>query len=634
MQAETGLSLFEFGDETEKFVVIQMMEKGSLLYKDIFVNHGMFPYVLIQAYSRIVSSTDFTNVRIISTLLAILAAISVFSSPIFSKLAERVWATSLFVALLSSFWLVQSLNFLYYHSMGGLLFITPLMHMALPALIHNRVSPLGAMVSGAFVVILCFTSYSFGLAAVFLFVSSLVALIKSEYPRKKTLLYFVIGVISLTVLLCLWLLKYGDLIGYYAYHFYFNMNMWSEWTSFSLLKVFRNFMISTDPSKTVQSFSIILWTGSLILFVLSFIRRKSKSTIYKAASLVLLLFSVLLLNLRGGYTFHNASFVIGSIALFSAMLVFFYRNFFSTKMYYVLTVASFLLVFVFAEWVSTISKSAIHGVYKADYENYQIAFKPSSEEPFVFIRDITGEDEKVLSMVFQLAVYLKADRLPASGQIFYLPIQADYMKKPVKGYVIDICEDMRKNEPKVIWFDNWKVGDQVYMKDYEPCVTQIMDQNYTQVSDRLFILSEVAAQIGLKDSPLFTENPIQLTAEPSSYQLLFADQYKAAEDDIMRIGILIDQESEESAGGLELRLVDESGLEFTSHIILDSQIEGKKYQFVELEPNHYISAELIKKFEEDLTVWESDSPLKKYTCLIYVFENGEKIFTPGCSLNY
>ena len=88
----TGLTLFEFGDETEKFVAAKMINNGSIIYKDIFAHHGLLPYLFVHLYTNLISDTNFTYVRLINLFLAIISAISIFLSPIFTKIEEKTWA--------------------------------------------------------------------------------------------------------------------------------------------------------------------------------------------------------------------------------------------------------------------------------------------------------------------------------------------------------------------------------------------------------------------------------------------------------------------------------------------------------------------------------------------------------------
>ena len=54
-----------------------------------------------------------------------------------------------------------------------------------------------------------------------------------------------------------------------------------------------------------------------------------------------------------------------------------------------------------------------------------------NNKTFDLIRQIVPKNETVQSLPFRPSFYIYADRLPASGDIFYLPIQAKYEQNPI-----------------------------------------------------------------------------------------------------------------------------------------------------------------------------------------------------------
>lgn len=99
-------------------------------------------------------------------------------------------------------------------------------------------------------------------------------------------------------------------------------------------------------------------------------------------------------------------------------------------------------------------------------------------------RTITTEDEKILALTFNSYEYLLADRLPASAHFIYLPIQAEYNKKPYKNIYSNLVSDIIKNKPKIILVDGWSTWEKenydwyIYAED----VMQVIYKDYYKLN--------------------------------------------------------------------------------------------------------------------------------------------------------
>ena len=104
--------------------------------------------------------------------------------------------------------------------------------------------------------------------------------------------------------------------------------------------------------------------------------------------------------------------------------------------------------------------------------------KPSDDRVFRLVRDLLRPDERFLAVVYAPAIYIKADRLPISGQFYYLPVQAKYAARPVAGYSIDLCRDVKERRPKVVFYLD-RLGDGRHgFADYAPCVHGVLEADY------------------------------------------------------------------------------------------------------------------------------------------------------------
>ncbi|MGI6741461.1 MAG: hypothetical protein ACOX7C_08340 [Brevefilum sp.] len=500
IRALSGLTLFTFVDEVEKFVAAKMINDGMHLYKDIFAHHGLLPYLLVHLYTKVVSPTNFSFARVINLIFALFSALAIFTSPILDTFSKKVWGVAFFIAGLSPVWLIQGLHFVLHHSLGGLLFVIPVMHLVLPAMFLGEVSKRGVFISGAFIVLMCFTSYPLGVPAILLTLSALLSIRVSAQMRKQIFLYFLLGVLITTGLLLLWLWVFGDLVGYYVYHFYFNQTVYKDIIRFDLTHVFKNFRLWTSPKKLVHLTSFV---QMVIWFLLSsplLLIKRNNHKVAKLGSLFLLLFGVLMLNSRGNQGIDNAGFVIANIAILSAVIVALFGGM-KDKRYQWLIVLLFIITVTTIEFIGGVSKSAPHEVMRKDFDQYHFAHEPSMEEPYELIRRFVEKDEKIQVLVFDPVVYIKANRLPASGNIYYLPWQATYNRQPLLNYRIDLCADILDSQPKIIWFDHWVVYGRYSIDDYEPCFTEILKRDYLKLKDdeNIYVQTRFAEEAGFTD---------------------------------------------------------------------------------------------------------------------------------------
>jgi hypothetical protein len=481
LRATSGLAFLELSDETEKFVAAQMLSHGMRLYDDVFAHHGPLSYMLAHLHTAFVSLTDFTRARLIVVALAIACVLAVAASPILRSPLARLWATALFVAMLSSVWLVQDLHMLLYQPIGGFLFAVALGHLALPALLDGKAGRAGAFISGAALASAFFAAFTFSLAAILLLLGTAFALIKSDGAPEglpHVAGSFILGAVTASALVTLWLLTYGDMSGYFAYHFYFNQVIYSKFIEYSPFDVLHNFFISLDPARLVQTVAICTLLAWIVL-TLSFVRQAhGRITPRIAGSVAILAASILMLNPRGQSTFHNGGFVVASLAVFSLVLArqmdaLVARNRIIPA--YVLAAGALLTTVVF-EGASRIAAAGLYGGLRGNYN--QVQLKPSSDDLFNIVRAITKPDERVQSLVFWPAFYIYADRLPASGHYYYLPWQAAYKRSPLDGHNIDICHDLETQKPIVVFFDDYRVWNKYSMQEYEPCIQEILGKAY------------------------------------------------------------------------------------------------------------------------------------------------------------
>jgi hypothetical protein len=500
LKVKTGLMLFEYGDESEKFVAAQMIAHGQRLYSDIFAHHGPFPYIIAHMYTWLVSSNDFTLIRLSMAFLALGSCGAIVLSPILNSMVSRTWAAGTYLSLLSIIWILQGIHMILYEQIGGFLLIVPLFQVFAPLFLGVKPTRRGLLLSGMAITFACFTTYAFGPPSILMLGAALICIPRRSLIREvRTLgLPLVLGMLTSLMAILAWMLLYGDLKGFLVYHFYFNQEVYLDFVSYSPMKVLDLFAFSLTPKSSIHTFSLILM--GLWSYFFSIVASDQNPVLpwaLRIISLALIVLSVLLMNPRGDAGFHDSGFVIVNVALFAVACGLALQHRIASGVPHGRT-GTLLVIFSSIFFLTQVSNEAIssHGFLKKDLRVHVVPMKRTDGGPYDLVRSLTGKDGKILVLIFNPGQYIKVDRLPASGNYYYLPWQASYDKHPITGFKIDICHDIAKNAPAAIWFDDWKVWGRYSIEEYEPCVPATISANYVRLNGdaRWFVRKDLASQ--------------------------------------------------------------------------------------------------------------------------------------------
>lgn len=628
-RAWTGIHLFEFGDESEKFVIAKMLDQGLHLYRDIFSHHGPVPYMVAHLYSSLVSASDFTWARVAIVLLAGAAGASVVLSPAIRTVQGRILATIVFLWVLSAFWVLQSLHMLMYQSIGGFLLLIAFAQWVAPALLGEKPRPVGVFVSAFVLVMACFSAYAFGPAAVLMTASAMIGLVASRTTLRAHAAPFLLGVLVALTLAIGWMLLFADLPGYLVYHFYFNQYVYIQHSGASFQAVLNSFKIALSGDRLVHTAAVLffaVWAFAMTLWVV----RKSVSQqrgLLRIVGLLLLLAAVPFMNPRGGTGFQGATFVIFNIGALALSVGVAYH-----ALSRMAALGVVVLVLVLSEAAAHYSVSSPHGVARKDFGTNLALPKPLDQQAHGFIRAATNEQDPFVALIFDPIRYVRADRLPASGHFNYLPWQAAYERASVAGYQIDICADLEQYRPKVIWFDNWKVWDRYWMSEYEPCVIDLIGKHYRHVQEGLYLRSDMLVR-PLSDQPAVGIHlrPSRVLSATTPIRLSMVDEIEDSAAKLKRIGIRFGTHRRIHQGKAELRLKDEDGETFVSTFALHD-LQDNEYRYFDLEPGRYVSGEIAATSGGGVSTWEiaGRGVGQVKTCIVYVDTDGRVQFTKGC----
>ena len=245
----------------------------------------------------------------------------------------------------------------------------------------------------------------------------------------------------------------------------------------------------------------------------------------------------------------------------------------------------------------------------------------------------TKKSDRVFSYTFENSEYVISNRLPASAHFYYLPIQAEYEKKPILGVSNSICSDLARVKPKLGYLEVYDFAPTSPWNTYASCVNEIIDQDYYQLPfNTLFIRKDIVRRY---DDDLFLKSYGKTSVsaklkENVEQRMLLDKSYFAGNSKVNGIGILFATYGKEVDSKTKIRLRT-----YTSNSIFDINLDSTKvidnrYTFVDLNPDNYRNFSIVTNRDLDLSIWNSESDSLTRPCLILRFEDETFQLTPGC----
>ncbi len=472
-RASAGLTTLEFGDETEKFVAAQMLRHGRTLYGDIYANHGPLAYAIAWAETFLFGAKDFSQARLAVVALAVLALAAIVFR---ARGSLRLVSLVLFAAPLSALWFVHPLHMLIYHALDGYLITLMLGLLVVPAILGRAVSPWAAMASGAAGMLAFWAAYPAALPAALCLGAGWVAIAGLSGWRAawRMVMFAVLGGGLASVPIALWLTLHGSWRGYLAYHFYLNQVVYRRMAGLSPLTFLGGLVLDFDPAFRPHAYAVLLGGIGLLGFAGQAVIRRQPSALL---AIVPLAGALLLLNFRGSPGFPDAAQMIACLAVFAAGTASLLGHVAARRTAAWLAVC--VCVVASAEFVAHTSLMSPDALPRA--QAYRGILGPRPQDPlFAEVRRLTPPDGTILAMGFWPAAYIHAGRLPASGQYYYIPVQAEYDRAPVLGAAIDFCGDIARNQPRAILLLRATPGSPDDLLTYKPCFAEILRRDYVE----------------------------------------------------------------------------------------------------------------------------------------------------------
>lgn len=451
------LTYLEWGDETANIVTSKLIYAGKTLFSQIHELHGPLSYLpglIVEQFG------DFgvRGHRIPIAILQWLALISLYFSPLlkrqnfYLKLSYCVAAATVmviyFADLFGSTYLFQV--------MAGLFFVIILAQYTLPAI----ADPLSLNKFQVFIGNVLILSLPF-LAITYIPISIALFIVSWRKQFKQLILVSALfGLIGNLLFLTL----IASIPGYFAMHFWINAFISRKYVEGVDLGL--RYLLSSSLSSITSDlarFSIFL----LLTSGLATLAHREKNIPWRSFVLGLGIASLLIRSM--GFQGLPLLYLFLSIPL-----VFFHAlpklNRSSSLFLSPILIVCFI-------------KLAL--LNPANISDRQIA---TESEFSKLVKLVTNKNDRIIAWPFENREYILADRLPASGNFFYLPWQRDYYANPKFGINIDSCEEFKTTSPKIMLINPYPFGG-VDWQDYIPaCVLELIKTNYTQIPNTAYYL--------------------------------------------------------------------------------------------------------------------------------------------------
>ena len=596
------LNYKEWGDESETIVAAKMIASGMRLYSEIFNHHGPLTFLTGLLVEKI-GGDGIRQHRLPIAALQICSIIAIYKSPIVRdktlKICISIFAATIMLAIMPIIW-----GHVYqYQTIAGLLLIIILsQYVLLAILVPVKLKPFQIVLGNVLIACLPFLSITYLPLSIILCAVAF---------RRESFSFLIVGIFLGLLLNCIFLGLFGSFEGYLAFHIYLNAKILPIYSGVQP----GTFLALTAFNVATSDFSHFL--ALIIMFIVAGIMSSQERGFPKRT--VFLMIGVGSLLMRGA-GLHGMPFFYSLLALM--LPLFFSREHSSRQTKYV----AVLFILICIVKVSLFLPGNLKQI-----TSKKIPLKTEFSE---LVREFTHPTDRIIAYSFNNFEYIASDRLPASGNFFYLPWQEKYNENPKFGIQIDACKEISIASPKVMLINKWKVWDRFSWDSYAGCIQNILDKKYVQYLDKPYYIRKdlmpVIEWLEAKDSGR-TLTPSLMLNESESIPLKFVGSEIAGNKKLLRLGVMFATYNRKNLGKAQLILKRINGSDLKVLISL-SDLEDNKYRYFSI-PEDYYETGLISFFTGGgISTWESRGEKNSLTCIKYWYADGSRGFTPGCPL--
>jgi hypothetical protein len=480
-----GWTFLPFSDEAAHILGALALHSGDRLYRTFIDTHGPVIFMVTQFYGDLSGWQDLTYARIVSTAFALFSGLSVAFSPALTSGLTRLWAAAFYFGALASVWILQGLYLVSYHTVAGALVVGGLGLFVIPAWFGRTNSWICTFACGFCFSTASLTAYSYAPAVTVMAVSGwlpsfLQVKEQQSLGPSRTAGALLIGGLCSALIVLVWLAVYGDILGFFVYHFIVNQLYFAPYINFTFEHFFWSFFPAPSALTAVHLIAVVCFFCALIAYLcLALVFRFYQLRLCVPALLGFV--GIALLNARGMVIFQDGTFLMASFATFALVIAnaLSCLSFGSSRLR-PCSAAVFLGVALLIMELADRHALASPGGYTraqivtAPRYHYGIKESPLFDE----IRHLVKQDERILVLPYNPELYLSIGRPAMKKYYIYLPWEADYARSPWLGFRRDLCVDLAHRPPPVVYFDNWKVWDTYPPDQFMPCVIRILGEGY------------------------------------------------------------------------------------------------------------------------------------------------------------
>ncbi|MCQ7061114.1 hypothetical protein MRO53_21865 [Escherichia coli] len=598
------LNYREWGDESETIVAAKMMFSGMKLYSEIFNHHGPLTF-LPGMLTELFGNFSIRGNRVSIAILQILAILSIYHSPLLTSRLQRV-ITSVISALIILVYLPDDFGHTYqYQPITGIFIVVILSQYVLPSIINTQNLSTRRIILGSILI----SSLPF-LAITYLPVASLLFLSAFRFNQYKLILLS--SALGLFFNL-LFLGVYGSFAGFWAFHIYLNAEILPLYNG-----VEPGWKLILNALKTATYDLNHFLSIVLVLYGSILISQNEKRFPWRILLVVFGLFSLLM---RGAW-FQGVPFFYAILPFFLVITGRMNTNINSQK----------YIIFIFL-LLCTLKVSLLFPGDKHKLTSLPI---PTDSEFSNLVTEYTTKSDKIIAYSFQNLQYLLSDRLPASGNFFYLPWQDKYNENPKFDIKIDTCKQIMEYKPKIMLIDKWKVWDKFTWSSYTGCLQNYINKNYQQIPNKPYYIRKDL----IIDADEYFSN-IKWTITPSrplnknnSIKLKFNNTIKENDGSkkLIKIGIRFGTYMRENAGLARIDIKKKNNSNFYLTFPLSS-LKDNSYKYFDIPSDIIQEGEIKSLTGEGVSTWESyNKDIGSFTCIISIYSDGSRSLTPGCPM--
>ena len=454
------LSYLEWEDEVTHIVTSKLIHSGKRLYSEIHELHGPLTFlsgIAIETFG----SFGVKAHRLPIAILQWIAWAAIFFSPVLKT--QNLYSRFAYIAIsatVSLIYLPEIFGHTYlFQVIAGLLLIIILAQYSLPSILEEEALSTHQIIIGNFLIAcLPFLAFTYIPISGGLFIAGL-----SKRNFRVACLSFIFGLIFNIAFLA----SIGSIPGYIALHYWINLAVSRQFIEGEaigigyLVKSALN-AITSDLSR----FGIFV----IISLALTKLAQYEKKIPWRSFLLGLGIAS-LLTRSQGfqGLTLLYLTFALPLVFLYLPKKPSYENNwslFFLTPILFICLIKLFILS-------------------PANIVDRQVRTSSSFS---LLVKKYTQSNDPIIAWPFQNYEYLLSDRLPASGNFFYLPWQAKYYQEPKLGIKIDSCTEIEKKLPKVMLISEYAFNG-IDWKQYAPgCLPEILKKNYRSIPNTAIYL--------------------------------------------------------------------------------------------------------------------------------------------------